>query len=92
MGRPFSLPSQMNFPISFKPKVATTEFFWKMESNLVFQFWSGRYASFPQKPVVKAVSTNEMRSNKCSFSRVLPMFWPVAAEQNLSLSQNIPNS
>ena len=30
-GRPFSLTSQRNFPISFKPKVAITEFFWKMQ-------------------------------------------------------------
>ena len=30
-GRFFSLPSQRNFPISFKPKVAIAEFFWKMQ-------------------------------------------------------------
>ena len=30
-GRPFSLPSKRNFPISFKPKVAIAEFFWKMQ-------------------------------------------------------------
>ena len=30
-GRPFTLPSQRNFPISFKPKVAIAEFFWKMQ-------------------------------------------------------------
>ena len=28
---PFSLPSQRNFPISFKPQVAIAEFFWKMQ-------------------------------------------------------------
>ena len=28
---PFSLPSQRNFPISFKPKVAIANFFWKMQ-------------------------------------------------------------
>ena len=27
----FSLPSQKNFPISFKPKVAIAEFIWKMQ-------------------------------------------------------------
>ena len=32
-GRPFSLPSQRNFPISFKPKVAIAEFFWKMQGK-----------------------------------------------------------
>ena len=30
-GRPFFLPSQRNFPISFKPKVAIADFFWKMQ-------------------------------------------------------------
>ena len=30
-GRPFPLPSQRNFPISLKPKVAIAEFFWKMQ-------------------------------------------------------------
>ena len=28
-----SLPSQRNFPISFKPKVAIAEFFWKMQKK-----------------------------------------------------------
>ena len=30
-GRPFSLPFERNFPISFKHKVAIAEFFWKMQ-------------------------------------------------------------
>jgi hypothetical protein len=30
-GRHFSLPSQRNFLISFKPKVAIAEFFWKLQ-------------------------------------------------------------
>ena len=30
---PFSLPSQRNFPISFKPNVAIAEFFWKMQKK-----------------------------------------------------------
>ena len=30
---PFFLPSQRNFPISFKPKVAIAEFFWKMQKK-----------------------------------------------------------
>ena len=33
LGRHFSLPSQRNFPISFKPKVAIAGFFWKMQSR-----------------------------------------------------------
>ena len=35
LGRIFSLPSQRNFPISFKPKVAIAEFFW----NSDWTFW-----------------------------------------------------
>ena len=42
--RPFSLPSQMNFPISFKPKVA-----WYYEKLV------GRHASFPSRRSVKEV-------------------------------------
>ena len=30
-GRPFSLPFQKNFPISFKPKVAIAGFVWEMQ-------------------------------------------------------------
>jgi hypothetical protein len=33
-GRPFSLPSQRIFPISFKPKVAIAELFWKMQRKI----------------------------------------------------------
>ena len=31
---PFSLPSQRNFPISFKPKVAIAKFIWKMQKKV----------------------------------------------------------
>jgi hypothetical protein len=47
IGQTFSLPSQRNYPISFKPKVAIAELFWKMQRKT----W---YSIFPQKPVVKA--------------------------------------
>ena len=30
-GKPFSIPSQKNFPISFEPKVAMAEFHWKIQ-------------------------------------------------------------
>ena len=33
LGKLFSLPSQRNFPISFKPKVPIAEFFWKMQTK-----------------------------------------------------------
>ena len=35
LGRLFSLASQRNFPISFKPKVAIAKFVWKMQKSLV---------------------------------------------------------
>ena len=38
-GRPFSLPSQRNFSISFKPKVAIGEFFWKMQRKTWFSIF-----------------------------------------------------
>ena len=51
--RTFYLPSQRNFPISFKPKVAIAELFWNATKNLVFHFEGERHASFPRKPNVK---------------------------------------
>ena len=40
MGRTFSLPSQRNFSISFKPKVAVAKFIWKMKKK-VWYYESG---------------------------------------------------
>ena len=40
---PFSLPSQRNFPISFKPKVAIAKFSWKMQRKTwYYEKWVGR--------------------------------------------------
>ena len=64
-GQTFSLPSQRNFPISFKPKVAIAEFIGKMQKK-----WVGRHASFPPRWSVKwnsnknAVKTERAQSNK----------------------------
>ena len=53
-GRPFSLPSQRNFPISFKPKVAIAKFVWKMKKKIwYYEKWVGRHASFPPRQSVK---------------------------------------
>jgi hypothetical protein len=41
-GRPFSLPSQRNFPIYFKPKVAIAVFFWKLQRK-IWYFWYRAY-------------------------------------------------
>ena len=43
----FSLSSQRNFPISFKPKVAIAKFSWKMQRKTwYYEKWVGRQASF----------------------------------------------
>ena len=47
---PFSLPSQRNFPISFKPKVAIAKFIGKMQKKVwYYEKWVGRHASFPPR-------------------------------------------
>ena len=57
-GRPFSLPSQRNFPIIFKSKVAIAEFFWKCKEKPGIPFWGLTPCPFPslQKPVVKSLN------------------------------------
>ena len=47
-GQTFSLPSQRNFPISFKPKVAIAEFFWKMQRKTWYSIL-GVPCLFPSK-------------------------------------------
>jgi hypothetical protein len=54
LGRTFSLPSQKNFPISFKLKVAIARFAWKMQKKVwYYEKWVGRHASFPPRGSVK---------------------------------------
>ena len=54
-GQTFSLPSQRNFPISFKPKVAIAKFIGKMQKKVwYYEKWVGRHASFPTRQSVKA--------------------------------------
>ena len=52
-GRPFSLPSQRNFLISFKPSSNSWVLLENAKKNLEFHFGGERHASFLQKPVVK---------------------------------------
>ena len=53
---PFSLPSQRNIPISFKPKVAIAKFVWKMQKKVwYYEKWVGRQASFSQLASVKSI-------------------------------------
>ena len=53
-GRPFSLPSQRNFSISFKPKVAIAKFIGEMQKKVwYYEKWVGRHASFPPRRSVK---------------------------------------
>ena len=48
------LPSQRNFPISFKPKVAIAKFIWKMQKKVWhYEKRVGRHASFPPRRSVK---------------------------------------
>ena len=56
MGNFFSLPSQRNFPISFKPKAAIAKFIGKMQKKVwYYEKWFGRRASFPPRRSVKSV-------------------------------------
>ena len=48
-GRTFSLPSQRNFPISFKPKVVIAKFVWKIQKNLVLWKVGWTPCLFPSK-------------------------------------------
>ena len=45
----FSLPPKGNFPISFKPKVAIAEFFWKMQRKPGIPFLGWTPCLFPSK-------------------------------------------
>ena len=54
LGKLFSLPSQKNFPISIKPKVAIAKFIGKMQKKVwYYEEWVGRHASFPPRRSVK---------------------------------------
>ena len=53
---PFFLPSQRNFPISFKPKVAIARLQWKMqEKTWYYEKWGGRHVSFPPRRSVNMI-------------------------------------
>ena len=61
LGKLFSLPSQRNFPISFKSKLVTAKFIGKMQQKVwYYEKWVGRHASFPLRQSVK-------RSQLCEF-------------------------
>ena len=54
-GRLFSLPSQRNFLISFKPIVAITKFIWELQKKVsYYEKWVGHHASFPLRRSVWA--------------------------------------
>ena len=61
-GRPFSLPSQKNFPISFKPKMAIAEFFLKMQRKTWHSILRVDAKPFsPWKPVVNWIAPSKGR-------------------------------
>ena len=54
VGRLLSLPSQRNFPISFKPKEAIAKFIGKMQKKVwYYENWVERHASFPPRLSVR---------------------------------------
>ena len=54
LGKLFSLPSQKNFPVSFKPKVAIAKFIGKMQIKVwYYEKLFGRHASFAPRRSVK---------------------------------------
>ena len=58
-------PSQRNFPISFKPKVAIAKFVWKMQKKVwYYEKWVGRHASFPPRRTVKKLLPLNFQSEK----------------------------
>ena len=76
----FSLPSQRNFPISFKPKVAIAKFVWKMQKKVwYYEKWVGRQASFSQISSVKLLLANHANSSKalllCGFFIICRWIW-----------------
>ena len=89
-GRTFSLslPSQRNFPISFKPKVAIAKFVWKMQKKIwYYEKWVGRHASFPPRRSVNRCTLVEkpwkklfiyQHCNRACFRRdKIKLNWPV---------------
>ena len=67
----FSLPSQRNFPFSFKPKVAIAKFIEKMQKSLVLEKWVGRHASFPPRRSVNWILQGVLH---LSFTFILYLF------------------
>ena len=69
LGKLFSQPTQRNFPISFKRKVATAKFIGKMWKKIwYYEKLVGRHASFPPRRSVKVLPLNFAESQlKFSF-------------------------
>ena len=55
-GRTFYLPSQRDFTISFKSKVAIAGKCKKKSGTIYYEKWFGRHASFPPKQSVKGAN------------------------------------
>ena len=77
----FSLPPQRNFPTSFKPKVATAKFLWKIQkkSGTYYEKWFGRHASFPPGRSVKKFLAHvaRVKKNASSQQSVVSIYGPL---------------
>ena len=68
----FSLPSQRNFPISFKPKVDIAKFIGKMQKQIwYYEKWVGRHASFPPRRSVKQIINTNYHSFFHAFPQIM---------------------
>ena len=59
---PYSLPSQRNSSISFKPKVAIAKIIGKKQkkSPWYYEKWGGRHASFPPRQSVNNTTSKRI--------------------------------
>ena len=103
-GRPFSLPSQRNFPISFKPKVAIAEFFWKMQRKTWYSILGVdamplslknlllRQGS-ARKPIGRSGNTLTTSPPKLqTYRRTWPTVRPIGREEQQNLTRYFFNS
>ena len=75
--QPFSLSPQRNFPISFKPKVAIAEFFWKMQKKT----WNSIFGADAMPLSLK----NLLLINVQTMSKVAQIFVAFSEQLNLTL-------
>ena len=87
MGRTFSLPSQRNFPISFKPKVAIAKFIWERQKKVwYYEKWVGRHASFPPRRSVEILAILLLHTIEfCVLGTLAPSLKPSKSNDTIDL-------